>query len=468
MYIQTTSTTNDFYVDHVAVSRAESGSVVKNNTFENGTSSWYTSGTGTITSESISSQGGSGFYRQSNRTAATHSINANVPKKLRELGTGTYTLCGWVRLSSGTGTVKTAVSLQQSSGTTVVNGPTLAADTTWKAFTGTVNLTWSSTLQDAYVTIDTVGTTADLLIDSMTLNKNGAEALADRDFEFGNAQYWWRSGTGSVGRYLPRGYTGIVHTGRSGTWNSPAQDITALIKDNGPGEYTLGFWGKVGTGTDTIQAVVKIVDSSGTNYYRLPAGLAATNSWKSVSGKVTIPFSGLTNAQLYFETTNATVDLYVDDVTLSKPMIGRLLVTNGDFESGTSGWTAASSAISIVENTLSGNKAIKMSGRTQAYHSPNQTVTTAIQSKGSGDYIFSGWVKLGSGSEAAKATLKLSYSGGSVIYKDIQIPWANTQWQEIKGTFSGVNATDLADAQLYFQTTTSTVDLYVDQVSLSK
>ncbi|WNR46144.1 carbohydrate binding domain-containing protein [Paenibacillus roseipurpureus] len=463
-YIQTTGTTNDFQINEITVKKDTGGDVVSNGDFESGTSGWYVSGAGTIAAGAEGPKQGSGYVTLTGRQSASAAVNMTIYKKLLELGMGTYSFSGWSRMSAGTDNVKLSVAITDDTGWHKVNGPTFSADTSWKSMSGTIALSWTGTLKDAYAIVETTTTTNDLSLDDLSLGGN--ELLTDRDFEFGVNQYWWKTGTGAVLKYDTEPRTFLKHTGRTITWHGPSQDIQDMLLTNGQGNYTLSFEGRVDSGTPTMTAKVKLVDANGSRIF--PLTLNATTAWGKVTGSVNLTWSNLTYGQLYIESSSATADLYVDQVSLTKTTVAATLLGYSDFTGGTGGMTANGSSISTYDSVYFGNKALRISGRTQNYQGAYQSVLNTLQASGSGNYKVASWVKLGSGTDTVRVTIKLQYGTGSPVYKSVTVS-ADTEWKELAGMISNVNTSGLTAADLYFQTDTlNTADLYIDQVSLVK
>ncbi len=174
----------------------------------------------------------------------------------------------------------------------------------------------------------------------------------------------------------------------------------------------------------------------------------------------------MTSLQLYAEGPGAGVNLYIDDVTLYGPPEGaQNLITNGTFESGnTSGWYGwGGSVLSAITTQFHGGafSMLRAGGGTAA-----TDVTSVVQAGES--YAMSFWVRIeGAATSNVNVTRALN-CGGNTSYGWVanngSIP-ADT-WVELAGNLAIPADCDLVQLQLYAEGPGSSVNLYIDDVSL--
>ncbi|WNR46153.1 carbohydrate binding domain-containing protein [Paenibacillus roseipurpureus] len=460
-FIQTTSTTNSFDVDSASVKSTGSINLVQNGAMNEGSNKWFPSA-GTVSAAANSTHSGNYMLRLTGRAGATDSLQQDVTARLTEFGQGTYTLSAWVRLVSGTDTGKLYVKWTDSGGThtsTIFFG---ALSTGWTQLSGSPSLTWTGTLSSAKVYLETTNTNVDFYADDVYLSKSQAAATLDSTFESNSQQYWFSSSP-SKRSYRKDGDQELVTTGRTANWYGPMQDITNMLATYGSGDYQLSFSARLASGTDTIYGRIKIVDINGTNYYQ-DVQLSGDTSWKSVSGTQTIPaLNGLQQAYFMVTTASSTADLYVDEVKLTKSAIPRQLLTNNEFDLAVTGWVGN---LSIDPTVYRGMKALKLYGRTNTWTAPAQDVTTILTNKGQGTYTLSAAVKLESATDTASVTLKLVDGSGTRYIRATGL--ASTVWNRISGLQSVTWTGTLTSATLLVETTASTDNLFIDDVSLLK
>lgn len=295
-----------------------------------------------------------------------------------------------------------------------------------------------------------------------------ANVLADGDFESGS-DGWWTWSSGVIATTQERALSGaqsLAMTGRSG--NSP------LVKSLGsvvvPGKtYKVSLWATI-AGADSAAAhvVKKIQCQGGSASYTWLGGerSIAAGNWAEFSGDLVIPDCPLADVAVYLEGPGAGVDLYLDHVS-ARAVSSANLVSNGTFESGTSGWFSWNGGTLTASTARAHSGARSLLVTNRANNAPAATDLTSVVKPG-GSYPMSVWVSIDSadGSSAAiNVTRKAvcadqgtSYSwvGNQVTVSD------DGQWVEIKGTMNVPNC-NLTQLQLYAEGGAG-VDLYVDDL----
>lgn len=142
------------------------------------------------------------------------------------------------------------------------------------------------------------------------------------------------------------------------------------------------------------------------------------------------------------------------------------LLTNGDMENGTTGWSVfgAGTLASTTSPVHGGTRALARSGRTASWHGPAQTVTSALTNNTS--YTASVWVRSQSGTPTGRVTLAVT-AGGTTSYVNLaQGTVSSSGWTHLTGTTTVSWSGTLSSASFYVETAAGTDNLYVDDASL--
>ncbi len=149
LYLETTSgETTDFHADDCLLMPA----MLVNGNFKDGISNWES--TGCSISPSSSAHSGNGAVLASDRTASWAGPRQTITQVLAANGQGMYTLAAWMRMSSGSATGAVTVKLVDDSGTRYVNVQD-PVTTLWSHVTGQLDLTWTGTLSEAQIYLET-------------------------------------------------------------------------------------------------------------------------------------------------------------------------------------------------------------------------------------------------------------------------------------------------------------------------
>ncbi|MEV4620671.1 family 43 glycosylhydrolase [Asanoa sp. NPDC049573] len=130
---------------------------------------------------------------------------------------------------------------------------------------------------------------------------------------------WTTFGSGSLSESTAVAHGGarsLSITGRTASWNGPAQDLTAKL-GNGR-TYATTAWVRSQSGNPSAKATLALTAGGTTSYISLtPAASVGTGGWTLLSGTATVSWTGtLSAATLYIETSAGTDGLYVDDVAI--------------------------------------------------------------------------------------------------------------------------------------------------------
>lgn len=146
------------------------------------------------------------------------------------------------------------------------------------------------------------------------------------------------------------------------------------------------------------------------------------------------------------------------------------LVSNGDFENGTTGWTATGGGIAAETNVVrSGTGAIRSFNRTATWNGPQQNILGRLVPGQT--YRLTAWVRTDSATASSvKATIAYTGTSGSAISTGVRTlsDVDNTGWKLIEGYYRYTEPNGPATVlRLYFEGPPAGVVLYVDDVSLT-
>ncbi len=155
---------------YYALQSSLEGGLLKNGGFEPGIGNWTGLSSSVSYDTSVKRTGG-GSLRSNNRTADWTGPTQDITEYLLKYGQGTYKYDGWIRTSGAAVTGKITVRLKVNN-TFTYHGVSTAVDgTAFKRVTGTKSLTWSGTLQEAVLLVETPGSTTSFNVDDLSLVK---------------------------------------------------------------------------------------------------------------------------------------------------------------------------------------------------------------------------------------------------------------------------------------------------------
>jgi hypothetical protein len=99
---------------------------------------------------------------------------------------------------------------------------------------------------------------------------------------------------------------------------------------------------------------------------------------------------------------------------------------------------------------------------------PSQNVTTAVQSKGQGSYTCKAWIKLASGTDTGKVTLKVVDGSGTKYVNMASASINSTGWTQLSGTQNVTWTGTLSSVLFYIETGSTLVNEYVDDCSMTR
>ncbi|OCT15412.1 hypothetical protein A8709_15135 [Paenibacillus pectinilyticus] len=162
--------TTDYYVDKVSIMKTTN--VLQNPSYESGTTSWTTSQLTASTVTSPTPMNGSYAAQAASRTQVDSWIGQHMSSYLAMNGQGTYNISAWVRSSSGIKTdARVTISLNYGGAWHEATITGTINDTGWTLMTGTVNLAWTGTLDDAIFLVRQNNDTTSYVVDDCILAK---------------------------------------------------------------------------------------------------------------------------------------------------------------------------------------------------------------------------------------------------------------------------------------------------------
>jgi hypothetical protein len=148
-------------------------SLLENGDFENGTTDWAPLGSCSIAAESSIVYAGSGSVRAYNRTSDWMGPYQDVTSDLLANGQGSYTFSGAFRMASGSATAAMTIEVTDGAGQHWESYSCSGVGTSWVYCSGSDNVTWSGTLEQARLYLSTPGNaTVTFYADEASLTKD--------------------------------------------------------------------------------------------------------------------------------------------------------------------------------------------------------------------------------------------------------------------------------------------------------
>lgn len=145
--------------------------------------------------------------------------------------------------------------------------------------------------------------------------------IADPGFELGTTG-WTGFGTSQVTSVRDNPHSGeqcLGSVGREETWMGPSYPLTTLIASSQV--YSVSAWVRISEGASVVSVSTKTVcpnaDAGAPTELYTPLGTAsATSQWVEVRGSFAAPTCTPTEFRIYLEGPPASVDLFLDDVSV--------------------------------------------------------------------------------------------------------------------------------------------------------
>lgn len=303
-----------------------------------------------------------------------------------------------------------------------------------------------------------------------------AASSVHSDFEDGTAQGWYGRGNAvAVATDEAHGGTySMKATGRTSSWMGPGLNVSSLAAQSG--DYSFRAWVKLEAGH--ADAVVNVTAETGVGtaahqYKSVVSGTAASGDhWTELVGTYTMP-AGLDYVQLYFESPDATLSFYVDDISFESltvtPPVSNAVVDNS-FENGSvQNWFGrwGPTVESVTEQAHSGSYSLKTTGRDAGWKGPALDVT-ALLVKGV-KYEIEGWVRTTADNDkTVNLSIVREHDSGQQQFLSVayQVPVNSTAWTKLSGTFEYKDAAD--SLVLYVESADPTLSFYLDDVRIVK
>lgn len=291
----------------------------------------------------------------------------------------------------------------------------------------------------------------------------GPNLIANSEFEENtNGWFSWNGTLSTSDQYAVSGARSLRATNRNG--NGPiATSLNGLVT---PGRsYEVSLWTTV-TGAPASVNVTQAVTCDGqTSYTWLINPVAVqVGQWTKLSGTLAVPDCLLGDVQIFAEGPNGG-DLYLDHVSVRAKQASNI-VSNGTFESGTSGWyTYGGVASATSARAHSGSRSLLIGNRTG--NAPAVTDLSQVVSKGA-SYSASFWVSIGGAASAnVNLTQKVTCDGvTSYSWFVSPVSVGEGQWVELEGSLNIPECNSLTEVQIFAEGPAAGVDLYVDDVNV--
>jgi len=333
----------------------------------------------------------------------------------------------------------------------------------------TVEVPWPATSGNHAIYVSFGGSFGVANVDSIRIGTEppaSPNLISNGTFESGNTNGWYGWGGSSLTASSAQKRSGTYSMLRAGG-GTAATNVTSQVQAGV--SYQMSFWVRIeGAATSNVNITRALDCGSGDQYAWVASnGSIPAGSWTELAGTVAIPANcNLTSLQLYAEGPGAGVSLYIDDVTLYGPPPGsQNLISNGTFESGnTNGWFGWGGSVLTANTTQyhGGTYSMRRAGGGTAA----TDVTSVVQAGKT--YAASFWVLIeGAATSNVNITRALT-CGGSTTWEWVanngSIP-AGT-WVQLAGNVTIPASCSLGQLQLYAEGPGSSVNLYLDDVSL--
>jgi hypothetical protein len=248
--------------------------------------------------------------------------------------------------------------------------------------------------------------------------------------------------------------------------------------------YLLSAWVKWDSADapEDIKMTVEQADEAGnTNRWRTIARTTDAADWVQLSNTFTyLPDGDVSTLQVYFEATGLGAEgaggtYFVDDLIITEVALPPTLITNGNFESGTTeGWVGAGATITVEQwpqgGAQSGFFGLRVSGRTISWNSPQYSLLE-LGLEPNTSYKASVWVKL-DGDAATTDIFKLTFNYTDSVDQYwitvAQAELAGGVWTKLEGFFDYAPTGSVTDMKLYIEAEGATTSYFVDDLVVAQ
>ncbi|MFL6616996.1 MAG: endo-1,4-beta-xylanase [Povalibacter sp.] len=311
-------------------------------------------------------------------------------------------------------------------------------------------------------------------VDNVRIGKpqpqSGINLVTDGGFETGTAG--WSSWIGSTlttsTAQKHSGNQSMQAVGRSSSGQFAVYSLTGKVQTNTT--YAVSAWAYItGASNGTVRLASKLSCQGAADTYPWLENNTAVvpGTWTQLSGNLVIPASCTpTDVAIFFEGTDPSVDVYVDDVKVVPPSTD--LVNDGGFETGTAGWSSWNGATlsAVTTQFHTGAQSLHATGRPNANQFAVYSLTGKVQTGKS--YAVSAWALInGTGNGTVRLASKVACAGAADTY-----PWLQNNtgvvpgtWTQLAGNLVIPAGCDPTDVVIFFEGTDPAYDVYIDDVS---
>jgi len=308
--------------------------------------------------------------------------------------------------------------------------------------------------------------------------------IANSSFEVGSDGW---SGFGipavSVVKESHTGDNALVARDRGDTSQGPAIDVTSVVRPGFIYEASAfvsidgekcDHRGRSGKRDESqpVELTAKITcDGSAPTFISIASGTATKREFTALDGTLTLPLCNITQAVLYAQGPEPGIELLIDDAalrTVGEPL-GPNVVTNGNFEAGTSGWFPFGSPTLLPSNVAhSGNGGMLTTNRTATFMGPGYNLLHPVTTDGA-TYLMSGWIRVSGAASAPVSLTVVSVCDGTQSFKSVASGTANDQgFIQLSGSYVVPQCNNLSQLIMYFEGPSSAIDEIVDDVSVQQ
>jgi endo-1,4-beta-xylanase len=488
-----------------------SAQTVASYNFEDGTADGWVSFFNASTPVASNAAAYSGNYSLLTSTSASGTGGPSISLNSVLQAGATYTITGYVRLTSGEGTANANFTVARTDSTCsggtcydTIGGYKVAVnDSGWTQIGGSYTPSTTETALLLYAQL--VGATSavsfylDDIVITQTAPAPGGTPVATYTFSDGGTDGWFPFGSPTLSNAAPpvldpnSDTNALLTSNRTATYMGPALNLVGINGIVAGATYQVSAYvllASSDSGGPTVTMSTKLADCATTGTYSSLGTTPALSSgvWAKVQG--TFTFSNQpgppTSLDLYFQSSSATDSFYISDVRIGEiappppnPSQQDNSGISTNFEDGgADGWSGRGAA-TVANSTAaahSGSNSLYVTGRTANWNGPQISVSDKMY-PGS-VYNISGWVMLApadGSSHVVNMSLQTTLSGNTsypsiTAYPGITVA-ADGQWHQISVLgYNMSSAYDQGQAYLYFQTVSSGNDLtsfYLDDFELT-
>ena len=255
-------------------------------------------------------------------------------------------------------------------------------------------------------------------------------------------------------------------SGRTSSWNGVQLALDDYCEAGV--QYSLSVQIKTPS-SGQVTMSMQYTDSSGKDHYNnLRSVDTSSSSWVGIEEFKFIMPKDVSNVLLYFESSTATLDIYLDDFVLKKvENENKNSLIDTSFEDGDYSFFLPRGSVTLTVKTdggKTGNNYLLVSGRTNNWNGVQVSLDDLCEV--GEQYTLSAQIKTPT---SGQVTLSMQYtdSSGKEHYSNLRSVTSSGDWVGIEG-FKFIMPKDVTGVYLYFECSSSTLDIMVDDFSLKK